>query len=73
MPAYILGSIVLGLPALLVAWWFLWRRHRPIFWFAAVLILVGLGYLVATGAAGDIGRKFGPGLAFPMPQPVPAR
>lgn len=73
MPAYVLGAIVLGLPALVVAWWFLWQRHRPIFGFAVALILVGLGYLTATGATSDIGRKLAPGLAAPAPQPTLAR
>ena len=73
MPAYVLGAIVLGLPALVVAWWFLWQRHQPIFWFAAAMILVGLGYLTATGATADIGRKIAPSLVAPAPQPALAR
>lgn len=65
MPASLIGAIVLGLPALVVAWWLLWRRMRPVFWFAAALILVGLGYLTASGATGDIGRRIAPGLVAP--------
>lgn len=60
MPPYVIGALALGVPALLVAWWLLWRRMRPVFWFVAALVLVGLGYLVATGAADDIGRKIAP-------------
>jgi hypothetical protein len=73
MNANIAGSMILGLPALVVAWFFLWKKHRPIFWFACVMILVGLGYLWATGAAGDIGRRVAPGMAATLPTAVPAR
>lgn len=72
MHAAILGSFILVVPALAIAYGFLWRRQRPIFWFAAALILVGTGYLVATGAASDIGRRVAPGLVSTTP-PVPAR
>jgi dipeptide/tripeptide permease len=50
------GGLILGIPAIIVAYVALWRRQRAVFWFALALILVGVGYLVATGAAGDIGR-----------------
>ena len=73
MPTYVLGAIILGLPALIVAWLFLWQRHRSIFWFAVALILVGLGYLTATGAASDIGANFMPRVGSAAPQTVPAR
>ena len=73
MPAYVLGAIVLALPALAVAWLFLWKRHMPVFWFAVALILVGVGYLTSTGASGDIGRKIAPNLVAPPVLPVPAR
>ncbi len=45
----LIGSLVMGLPALVVAW-FAFRRQRPIFFFAVALILVGLGYLATTNA-----------------------
>ena len=38
----------------------LWRRQRPVLWFAVALILVGLGYLMATGATDDIARSIVP-------------
>jgi hypothetical protein len=38
------------------------RRQRAVFWFACVLILVGTGYLAATGATDDIARRLIPGL-----------
>jgi hypothetical protein len=49
-----LGGLILALPALVAAWGVLWRRERGLFWFAAALILVGVGYLMVTGAAADI-------------------
>ena len=51
-----LGGFILGVPALLIAYFALWRRQRAVFFFAVALILVGVGYLVATGAAADIAR-----------------
>jgi hypothetical protein len=51
-----LGGFILGVPALLIAYFALWNRQRAVFFFAVALILVGVGYLVATGAAADIGR-----------------
>ena len=73
MPAYVVGAIIIGLPALALAWATLWNRHRPIFGFAAAMIVIGVGYLVATGAAGDIGRVLLPGIAGARLQPAPAR
>jgi hypothetical protein len=51
-----LGGLIIGAPALLVAYFALWRGQRAVFWFAVALILVGVGYLVAVGAAADITR-----------------
>jgi hypothetical protein len=59
MDAQVLGSLIVAVPAVVVAWAALWRRNRPVFWFAVVLILVAVGYLNATGAARDIGARFG--------------
>ena len=51
----VIGALVLGVPALFIAYVaFLWRR-RPIFWFVVALVLVGLGYLGSTGALREIG------------------
>jgi drug/metabolite transporter (DMT)-like permease len=61
IPAKLAGAIVLGVPLILAAYAALWRRQpRPIFWFALALILVGLGYLMATGATDDIARGIAP-------------
>ncbi len=57
MSPQIVGTLILAVPALAAAWAALWRRHRPVFWFALVLILVGAGYLNATGAARDVGFR----------------
>ena len=52
MSAYIptlLGCLVMGLPAILLAW-IAFRREKAIFWFAVAVIVVGLGYLATTEA-----------------------
>lgn len=63
--AALIGALILALPALASAWLMLWRKQRPAFWFAAALIAVGVGYLVATGAAEDVARKLAPAVAGP--------
>ena len=59
--AKIAGAVILGIPLSLIAWVFL-RRQRPVLWFALACILVGLGYLMATGATDDIARRLAPGM-----------
>ncbi len=61
------GAVILGLPLVIVAWALLWRRNRPIFWFALVLIAVALGYLMATGATDDIANRLIPDFVGPPP------
>jgi dipeptide/tripeptide permease len=61
------GAIILAIPLLVAAWAILWRRNRPVFWFAAALILVALGYLMATGATDDIARWLIPQISSPQP------
>jgi dipeptide/tripeptide permease len=63
IPAKIAGAVILGVPLIGLAWVALRRQPRPIFWFALALIVVALGYLMATGAADDIARSI-------MPAPV---
>ena len=58
-PAALIGVAAIAIP-LLIVFWFLFRRRRAIWWFACALLAVGLGYLVATGAAHDIGQKITP-------------
>ncbi|MGE0767346.1 MAG: hypothetical protein AB7L90_12840 [Hyphomicrobiaceae bacterium] len=61
------GALILGLPLVIVARLLLWRRARPVFWFALALIVVALGYLMATGATNDIARRLIPDLVGPPP------
>jgi dipeptide/tripeptide permease len=67
IPAKIAGAIILGVPLIVSAWALLRQQPRSIFWFALALILVGLGYLMATGATDDIARNIVPA---PVLQPV---
>lgn len=60
--ASLIGALILALPAMAAAWLMLWRRHRPVFFFAAALIVMGVGYLASTGAADDVARKMAPAL-----------
>jgi hypothetical protein len=59
--AKLAGAAIVGLPALVVAWVLLRRQGRALFLFAAALILIGVGYLTATGATEDIARSILPG------------
>ena len=67
-PETFTGAGALGLPALLIAAFLLWRVTRFVFWMAIVLILIGLGYLAATGALDDVGR----GILNRLPAPAAA-
>jgi len=58
--ATLTGGLLIALPLAALAWLALWRRHRPVFWFAVALILVATGYLMATGAAGEIAVRLLP-------------
>ncbi len=58
----IAGAVILGMPLIVLAWAILWRRQRAIFFFALALIVVGLGYLMATGGTDDIARRVAPGM-----------
>jgi hypothetical protein len=52
------GALVLTLVAICIAAAvLLWRVPRPLFLFSCALIAVGVGYLLATGAAEDVGRS----------------
>ncbi len=52
----IIGALIVGLPALLIAVVLFWNRLRPVFWFVLALIVVGVGYLASTGATADIAQ-----------------
>ena len=45
----VFGSLMIALPAILLAR-IMFRRKRPIFYFALALIIVGTGYLATTKA-----------------------
>ncbi len=68
IPAKIAGALILAIPLLLIAWVAL-RRQRAVRTFAVALILVGTGYLMATGATDDIANLV---LGAPEPAPVNA-
>ena len=63
----IAGAIIIGIPAIVLAWGLLWRRNRAVFCFALALIAAGLGYLMATGATDDIANRVAPRLVTPAP------
>lgn len=50
-----LGWLVLGLPLVVAGLYFLWRSYRPVFWMYLGALVVGFGYLTATGAMTSIG------------------
>ena len=50
----ITGALIVAIPAVIIAYLALWRRSRPVFWFALALVAVGLGYLDFSGALDDI-------------------
>ena len=60
--ATLIGVATVGIP-LLILFALLFRRQRLIRWFAYALLVVGLGYLVSTGAAHDIGQRIAPAYA----------
>lgn len=74
MTDLMMGLLVTAVPALAVGYLML-NKQPPIFRMFIVMVLVGLGYLTATGAIEDIGAKV-QGKAAPTPvaapQPAPA-
>jgi endonuclease/exonuclease/phosphatase (EEP) superfamily protein YafD len=56
MAAMLVSAVAIALPLITLAWLLLRRQPRAIFWFATAMIIVGSGYLAATGAAGDVYR-----------------
>lgn len=61
----IAGAIIVGLPAIIIAYLALWRRYPSVFWFAMALLVVGLGYLRSTGALTDIADMVLYSMPFP--------
>jgi hypothetical protein len=76
MTDLIMGLLVTAVPAFAVGYLML-NKQPPIFRMFLVMVLVGLGYLTATGAIEDIGAKVQgkaapTPVAAPQPAPVPA-
>lgn len=63
----LLGAFILGVPLIVLAWAVLRRHSRPVFWFALALIIVGVGYLMTTGATEDIANRLIPHISNPPP------
>ncbi len=70
MTDLVMGLLVTAVPAFAVGYLML-NKQPPIFRMFIVLVLVGLGYLTATGAIEDIGAKV-QGKAAPTPVAAPA-
>jgi hypothetical protein len=54
-PTALAGVLTLGVVPMVIGY-FLLRRYRMLQWFFLALLLVGLGYLGATGAIADVGQ-----------------
>ena len=68
MTAEMIGSLILAIPAIGIAWVAFYRRAKAIFWFVVVLTALATAYLNLTGATRDIGERFAPaGLATSAP------
>ncbi len=55
MSTELAGMLTLGIPPMIIGYVML-RRNRMLQWFFLALLLVGLGYLGATGAVSDVGE-----------------
>ncbi len=71
IPPTVLGALIVGVPAALVAYLALFKAPRAVLWFAFALIAVGLGYLAATGALTDIADAVLGNEAPPLAEPSP--
>ena len=70
--ATLVGALLLGIPLVIVSLVLLRQQPRAIQLFSLALIVVGLGYLMAVGATGDIARTVAPS-QFPSSSPVPVK
>jgi hypothetical protein len=52
-----MGALALAGNAVLIVGLLGWRRQRRVFWFTSTLIVVGVCYLVATGATENLARS----------------
>jgi hypothetical protein len=53
-------ALFFGRNGIALAHQLLWRRSPTLFWLASTLIVVGVGYIVATSAAESIARSLWP-------------
>ena len=69
----LVGVLALGAPLFAVGYLML-RRNRGVFRMYLAMLLIGLGYLTATGALTDIGRTLmgAEGEVMPVEAPVHA-
>lgn len=67
----LLGALIVGVPAVIVAYLALFKAPRAVLWFAFALIAVGLGYLASTGALTDIADAVLGNEAPPVSEPSP--
>ena len=68
----IVGLVATGIPLFAVGY-FMLRRNAGIFRMFMAMLLIGLGYLTATGAMNDIGSKvLGSGHMMPTSEPAAA-
>lgn len=71
IPPAVFGALIVGIPAVIVAYLALYKAPRAVLWFAFALILVGLGYLASTGALTDIADAVLGIEAPPVTEPSP--
>ncbi len=50
------GTLLIGIPVLLIGLFLFWNNYRPVFWMLAGAMIIGLGYLGMTGATRDLGQ-----------------
>lgn len=71
LPPEVLGALIAGVPAVLLAYLALFKAPRAILWFAFALIAVGLGYLASTGTLTDIANAVLGNAPPPLAEPSP--
>jgi len=72
MTPLVAGWLALGIPLLVCGLFFL-ARYRPVMLMYLGACVIGLGYLTATGAVEDVGRKLLGGSAPSAAAPAPAK
>ncbi|MGH1417787.1 MAG: hypothetical protein ACRBCJ_02910 [Hyphomicrobiaceae bacterium] len=70
IPANVFGALVIALPVLFIALLAFWRRQKPVFFLVLASLIVGLGYLMTTGATTDIAKSVRPSVYAPIVEPT---